>query len=575
MIKYIKTVNNSRFGGNDMKQSKRMKNIFKAVIIVLILFIPTYFAISSYFSAKDAPVERKSITSLELCDMNGAYTSFDRSTDEGKQIIDILTDIHDTARTIPSLPKDLEGAPSIEVSFHSYDLTTKYNYYFSATKPSSSYYTDHEGNAFLMDASAAIAFLDSDFSASLYDASTPPCLNLHGTMLRPTEADWTYSSYSGVTHTPSIELADDGFNVSCSYREFAPIFDREPTSADVKISDTLGRVLFEGNLTELSESEFIRKNIKADAKLNIDIDAVWEKSSGSNAGGQFSYRLSVDIIFDPLASFWLGEKEIEDGEFVVLSGKYTDVSDLSEIKVSVAPDIGYTPKFYSDGDCIRALIPFGYSKIESATEYKITIGYLGKTIELPIKVTPLSAKIKERKYNYKGVIEMSTRSDENFKDFSKLIATLPICETRYFDGTFLTPDESQNRARFGDTVNNGTEEQKHISNGIAWVCYKSQSVLATNKGKVSYVGETKMGGVTVVIDHGFGLRSVYYCLDSANVSEGDIVEKGAEIGKGGGKKGYTDDHTCYFELWIGDIPVSYYPLIEGGRNGEVAVGSYE
>lgn len=558
-----------------MQRNKRMKKIFKAAIVVLILFIPTYFAIGSYFSAKDAPVERKSIISLDFCDINGAYSSFDRSTDEGKLIIDILTDIHDSARTIPSLPKELEGTPSIEVSFHSYDLTTKYNYYFSATKPSSSYYTDHEGNAFLMDASAAIAFLDSDFSATLYDASTPPCLTLHSAVLKPTEADWSYSSYSGITHTPSISLTDDSFNISCSYREFAPIFDREPTSAEVTVSDMLGKVLFEGSLTELSESEFIKKNVKADATLNIDIDALWESSGGSNAGGHFSYRLVVDIIFDPLAHFWLGEDVIEDGEFVVLSGKYTDVSDLSEIKVSVTPDIGYSPSFYSDGDCIRTLIPFRYSGIEATTEYKITVGYLGKTIELPIKVAPLSAKIKERKYNYKGVINMSTRSDENFKAFSNVIATLPTCDTRYFDGAFLTPDESQNRARFGDTVNNGTDEQKHISNGIAWVCYKTQSVSATNKGKVSYVGETKMGGVTVVIDHGLGLRSVYYCLDSASVSVGDIIEKGGEIGKGGGKNGYTDDHTCYFELWIGDIPVSYYPLVEGGRNGGVEVGDYD
>jgi murein DD-endopeptidase MepM/ murein hydrolase activator NlpD len=81
-----------------------------------------------------------------------------------------------------------------------------------------------------------------------------------------------------------------------------------------------------------------------------------------------------------------------------------------------------------------------------------------------------------------------------------------------------------------------------------------------------------MGGVTIVIDHGLGLRSVYYCLEKSTVAVGDIVEGGAQIATGGGNKGYTDDHTCYFELWVKGTPVSYFPLISGGRNGKIVFG---
>lgn len=558
-----------------MTKNRAIKKAAFAAVIIIILFIPTYFAIGSYFSAKDTPVEKKSINSLLFVDLNGESFSYDRESDEGRAIIDILTDIHDSARTVSALPDELEGTPSIAVSFYSYDLTTTYNYYFSPTKPSNSYYTDHEGDAFLIDASAAIAFLDSDFSASLYAASSIPTLVLGDTEIMPISVDWSYSTYSGVVHTPSTELAVKESSLTCSYRDFAPEFDREPTSVSVTVSDKGGVKLFSGSLSELTESDYIRNTVRTDTTLTIDIDAKWKSSGGSNAGGHIVYRISLFVKFDPLAAFWLGENTIEDGEFVVLSGKYIESSDPSAITVTIEPDIGYTPKFYTDGECVRALIPFAYSAIELPVEYKVIVGYAGKTVELPLTVKPISADIKVRKYNYKGEIDMSTRSEENFNAFSELIATLPTDGTRYFDGPFLTPDEKQNRARFADTVNNGSDSQKHISNGIAWVCYSRESVSATNNGKVSYVGQTKMGGVTVVIDHGLGLRSVYYCLSSATVAEGDIVEKGQEIGKGGGKKGYTDDHTCYFELWIGDIPVSYYPLTENGRCGEVVIGNYE
>lgn len=558
-----------------MTKNRAIKKAAFIAVIIVILFIPTYFAIGSYFSAKDTPVEKKSINSLLFVDLNGESFGFDRETDEGRAIIDILTDIHDSARTVSALPTELEGSPSISVSFYSYDLTTTYNYYFSPTKPSNSYYTDHEGDAFLIDASAAIAFLDSDFSASLYEASSIPTLSLGDTDIKPISVDWSYSSYSGVVHTPSAELADKEVGLTCSYRDFALIFDREPTSVNVTVSDKNGNKLFSGSLSELIESDYIRNTVRTDTMLTVDIDAKWKSSGGSNAGGHIVYRIKLLVKFDPLAAFWLGENTIEDGEFVVLSGKYIESADPSAITVKVEPDIGYTPKFYTDGDCVRALVPFAYSAIELPVEYKVIVGYAGKTVELPLTVKPQTAAIKERKYNYKGEIDMSTRSDANLAAFTELIATLPIDGTRYFEGSFLTPDEKQNRARFADTVNNGRDSQKHISNGVAWVCYSRESVNATNKGKVCYVGQTKMGGVTIVIDHGLGLRSVYYCLSSASVAEGDIVEKGVEIGKGGGKSGYTDDHTCYFELWVGNTPVSYYPLTSDGRNGEVVIGNYD
>lgn len=555
-----------------MRDKNKIKKILIAAFTVALLFIPTYFAIGSYITAKDAPVEKKSITSLDFCDLNGVVTKYDRSDDTGKKLIDILMEVHDSARSVTSLPEELIDSEYISVTYYSYDLTSEYKYYFSSAKPSNSYYLDLDGNAFIINASAAISFLDSDFSSSLYKGSSVPVLTLNGKTVAPDKCDWSYYSYSNVRHDVSPKTADINGKVECSYRSFDPKFSRVPDKSAIKVTDKTGNMIFSGSLDTFLEKDYFRKNIKDDLTVNIEISAEWEPLSGGGSGGKIEYSFVIDFVFDPLAAFWLGESTIESGEFVVLSGKYIEIDDLSQIKVTVSPEIKFNPIFYRDGDCIRTLIPFTLFDPEKEATYKITVNYLNKTTELDLDVKPSTAKVKERKYNYQGVIDMTTRSKANFDAFRQLVAGLPCEDKVYFSGSFLTPDEKQNRARFGDTVNNGTEEEKHISNGIAWVCYKNQPVYASNSGKVIYVGNTVMGGLTVVIDHGLGLRSVYYCLDTSTVKVGDIVEKGTQIATGGGKQGYTDDHTCYFELWLGDTPVSYYPLAEGGRNGEIVIG---
>ncbi len=555
-----------------MVKKKGLKKVLLSVFAVLLLFIPTYLAIDAYFSAKDEPVDKKSVSSLEFCDLNNKTTSYDRSTDEGAKIIDILMNVHSTARVCSSLPDGLEDAEYISVIYHSYDLSSEYKYYFSSAKPSSSYYVDNEGNAYHIDASAAISFLDSDFSASLYDGSEMPTLLLNDSEVYPVSSGWSYQSYSGLVHNVLPKQVESENSTSCSYRQFSLKFDRAPNETSVKVTDAAGAELYSGSLDNLTDTEFFRKNIKSNCTLTVDITAKWDGIYGSNAGGEISYKLAVDFIFDPLASFTLGEESIESGEFVVLSGKYIEAEDISAVKVSVSPKIDFEATFFTDGEYIRTIIPFTLTDKSTSQVYTITINYHDVKTELSLNVLPSTANNKVRKYNYRNVIDMSTRSEENYAAFVSLIENLPYESEVYFSGEFLIPDESQNRARFGDTVNNGTESQKHISNGIAWVCYKNQPVYATNKGKVIYVGETVMGGVTIVIDHGLGLRSVYYCLEKSTVAVGDIVESGAQIATGGGNKGYTDDHTCYFELWVKGTPVSYFPLISGGRNGKIVFG---
>jgi len=63
-------------------------------------------------------------------------------------------------------------------------------------------------------------------------------------------------------------------------------------------------------------------------------------------------------------------------------------------------------------------------------------------------------------------------------------------------------------------------------------------VYAANAGKVVYAGVLEYTGNIVVIDHGMGLKTWYYNMGSYTVVEGDMVEKGDQIGTCG-NTGFT------------------------------------
>lgn len=70
-------------------------------------------------------------------------------------------------------------------------------------------------------------------------------------------------------------------------------------------------------------------------------------------------------------------------------------------------------------------------------------------------------------------------------------------------------------------------------------------VIATGKGKVIFSGWDKYYGNCVRIDHGGGLVTVYGHLQKTTVDVGDVVTKGAEVGKLGSTGRSTGAHVHY------------------------------
>jgi len=102
----------------------------------------------------------------------------------------------------------------------------------------------------------------------------------------------------------------------------------------------------------------------------------------------------------------------------------------------------------------------------------------------------------------------------------------------YWREPFLRPVPGALLSTFGrNRVINGAQRSPHT--GLDLRAAVGEPVLASNSGRVALVGDFFFNGRAVVIDHGFGLYTMYFHLSEVKVKEGERVERGAVIGLAG------------------------------------------
>jgi len=152
------------------------------------------------------------------------------------------------------------------------------------------------------------------------------------------------------------------------------------------------------------------------------------------------------------------------------------------------------------------------------------------------------------------LIKASARHDES-------ILSDPLSRTegrRLWNGAFVKPVSTYPSNLAGDVrtvLYNGQEVIKGASVGSRLPVSSRQKVLAANSGRVSFVRTLALNGNTVVIDHGFGLSTVYAHLSESTVKVGDEIAKGVPIGRTGAT-GFAQSEEVYFEMRLHGVPVS-------------------
>lgn len=96
-------------------------------------------------------------------------------------------------------------------------------------------------------------------------------------------------------------------------------------------------------------------------------------------------------------------------------------------------------------------------------------------------------------------------------------------------GRFLSPVDGEVVGPFGQaSVINDSPRAPH--SGVDLRADRGTPVLAMNRGKVVLVADQFFTGLSVVIDHGGAVQSMYFHLDRVLVSQNDQVQRGRVIG---------------------------------------------
>lgn len=105
---------------------------------------------------------------------------------------------------------------------------------------------------------------------------------------------------------------------------------------------------------------------------------------------------------------------------------------------------------------------------------------------------------------------------------------------------------------FGWRLDPLNKESMQLHKGLDLSAELSTEVVAQFNGVVEKTYNTELGGNTLIINHGNGVRTVYAHLNSFLVKEGDIVKQYQKVALSGNTGSRTTGHHLHFGIYIGN-----------------------
>ncbi|NOG49883.1 MAG: M23 family metallopeptidase [Chloroflexi bacterium] len=124
----------------------------------------------------------------------------------------------------------------------------------------------------------------------------------------------------------------------------------------------------------------------------------------------------------------------------------------------------------------------------------------------------------------------------------------------YVDGPMGLPAAASMFSAFGaERAYNGSDFNRHHT-GADFAGAPGTPVIAAAAGRVVLADTLNIRGVCVVIDHGWGVYTLYAHMSDRYVNLGDFVQAGQAIGAIGSTGRATGAHL-HWEVWLHGTPV--------------------
>lgn len=547
-----------------------MKNKVITIILILAMLVPSVVAIVNYVSLRGGKADSHNTVAVTLADHNDNTHSFTRESGKD-EMVDYFINAINNAEPVAALPTSVEMGNFFNVTMKTTVSEFGYKFYYT-TNAEDCYFVNGEGESFKMTKPDAEKFLLGGYSAALYENGILPSLTVSGLTTNPDKANWYFKNIDG-EYVPydcsaKVEEKQESINLEGGIAMSFPI---EPDSFTVKITDAAnGEVLFEDNYANIAA-------LSVTKEMNVKVEAVakWYEDSERTYYGEETYKF--DATFGAPAQFYAGVTSIQAGEFICVTG--FNVNNEKDITFQSEPDINYTPVFFRDENKVQALIPFSWNL--DAGDYALTFSYGGSTQQINVTVGERSNPFRDRTVSIPkavvesyGTEEVRTKCENELREIAKKASDKKYWEngeTLFYDDEDLTFTMG-----YGHNYTVSGTDIKFRNTGVDFSIDSGEELCANLGGEVIYAGYLDYSGYTVVIEHGYGLKSWYAHMGSATVKVGDIVKKGDAIGTAG-ESGFTAVEGVHIGMTIYDVPVCTFALWKNSYRpeGQKGIVMYE
>ena len=150
-------------------------------------------------------------------------------------------------------------------------------------------------------------------------------------------------------------------------------------------------------------------------------------------------------------------------------------------------------------------------------------------------------------------------NNEMRKANNKTLADLRLktADKFLFSQPFARQSHSQAEATFADVRNyiyQGKKIDQQVHLGYDLAVTQHVGVEASNDGRVVYAAPLGIYGNCIVVDHGYGLQTIYGHLSHIDVHEGDMVKRGQVMGQSGMTGMAGGDHI-HFAMQLDGVQI--------------------
>jgi len=298
--------------------------------------------------------------------------------------------------------------------------------------------------------------------------------------------------------------------------------------------------------------------LEEDGLYSCIMQLEWNQRDDRDFYGKATYEFTLNA--DYPVRFEISAEEIDPGELLVI--KAYNIQPHEEL--SVETEFDFKPNAFQEGNTRTVLLPVSYFHKENRS-YAVKVSSGDAVKEYSVFLRPKEFTIQYLRIDPN--VAAATRNEKSAAEMQEKVYPLkPVTDpVRYWEGEFIMPVDGGrvNPKDFGKRryVNDAPTSYRH--NGLDIGHDEGTPIKATNNGRVllaEYLIET---GNTIIIEHGYGLKSWHYHMKDLYVKAGDMVKKGDIIGTVG-STGFSTGPHLHFSFTVNDVWINPLTIIEQG-----------